>query len=306
MPNAQLAAIRRRWDRGWFNWRCRHILQTPPLRLDPKADVVVVSQLYSPDVTMYLLAAKSFARYVPIREFEIVDDGLTRNERELLQEHLGRVHFTPIASVDTGSCPRGGCWERFFTLARRNLGSYVIQLDSDTLTISRPSEVLDCISASRTFTLGTPTGRNLVSVEAASQNAAADPHPHVQNRAEQALVRLTNSKQLLYVRGCAGFTGFGTGQLRLDRIEELSAELAALLGKDVFSQWGSEQVMSNLMASNAPNALVLPVETYPFWAPGHRTDGLALIHFFGTFRFIEGMYLRQALRVIRVLAHERC
>ena len=59
-----LEALRRRVDRRWFNFRCRRVFNTPPVACDPDSKVVIVSQLYSPDMTMYLLAAKSFARYV--------------------------------------------------------------------------------------------------------------------------------------------------------------------------------------------------------------------------------------------------
>lgn len=290
--------LRRRVDRRWFNWRCRHVFDTPPLRCDPQSKVVVVSQLYSPDVTMYLLAAKSFARFVTPSAFVIVDDGLTPDERAVLGRHLDQVSFVRSADVATGVCPRGGCWERLLTLSAQNEAHYTIQLDADTLTISPPREVLQCIAEDRTFTLGTPTGRHLVT--AAEATAYADQHiyDHVQSHAERALANLPDAAHIKYVRGCAGFTGFARGSLARSGIEHFAQALAALIGKDRFAQWGSEQVTSNLMAANAPGALVLPVDTYPFWAPNLPVDRLSLIHFFGTYRYLQGTYLRLSLQVI--------
>lgn len=300
MPHL-LEAARRRLDRRWFNWRCRHVFDTPPLHCDPDSKAVVVSQLYSPDVTMYLLAAKSFGRYVRPREFLIVDDGLTEQERSALTHHLGRVRFARTQDVPSGACPRGGCWERLLSLSAMNEECYAIQLDSDTLTTAPPREVIECIAQNRTFTLGTPTGRHLVSAAEAAAYADIHVYEHVQSYAERALARMQGAADLKYVRGCAGFTGFAPGQLPRAGIEAYAQELSALIGREQFAQWGSEQVTSNLMAANAPNALVLPVETYPFWVPGLTVEGLSLIHFFGTYRYLGGMYLRQSLKVIEDL-----
>jgi hypothetical protein len=292
------AALRRRLDRSWFNWRCRHVFATPPLKCDLSSKVVIVSQLYSPDTTMYLLAAKSFARFVPPREFLIVDDGLTEQDQQALRHHLGSVRFVRTRDVPKQATPSGGCWERLLSLSAENREHYVIQLDSDTLTISPPREVIECIAQNRTFTLGTPTGQHLVSVQEASAYAAQHVYDHVQSHCERMLHRMQGAPRLKYVRGCAGFTGFARGELPLHGIESFARELGALIGVDRFAQWGSEQVASNLMAANAPSTLVLPVDAYPFWKPGLATDRLALIHFFGTYRFLGGMYLRQSLRVI--------
>jgi hypothetical protein len=293
-----LEAARRKVDRRWFNWRCRAIFDTPPVRCDPGSKAVVVSQLYSPDVTMYMLAAKSFARYVRPREFLIVDDGLSDEDRAALNHHLGRVSFVRTKDVSTGVCPRGGCWERLLSLSERNREHYAIQLDSDTLTISPPDEVQRCIEEDRTFTLGTPTGRHLISAAEATAYADIHVYEHVQSWTERVLDKLPGADQLLYVRGCAGFTGFARGELPLDRIEAHARDLSALIGAERFAQWGSEQVTCNLVAANAPNTLVLPVDTYPFWVPGLDVNTLKLIHFFGTYRYLEGMYLRRSLRVI--------
>ena len=98
------------------------------------------------------------------------------------------------------------------------------------------------------------------------------------------------------------FTGFAKHELPLSSIESFVTAFIAQIGKARFGQWGSEQVTSNLMAANAQDALVLPVETYPFWKPGLDTSKLFLIHFFGTYRFLGGMYLKLSQKVIKELS----
>lgn len=296
-----ISAARRRIDRRWFNWRCRDILKSPPLRSSDGAKVTVVSQLYSPDLIMYLLAAKSFASYVNPRRFVIVDDGLNSNDREILSWHLTDVEFIQSSEVRSIKCPTGGTWERLITLSRESSHGYVVQLDADTLTVSRPDEVLACIDRARTFTLGTPTGKGVVSAAEASAFALELPFEHVQSWTERALPELPSGANLKYVRGCSGFTGFARGDLDLEHIEALSEGLSRLIGAERFSQWGSEQVVSNLMAANAPDSMVLPVSRYPFWRPGVDMTDVCFVHFFGTHRFESGMYMRHAREVIRRL-----
>ncbi len=293
------SGIRRRVDKAWFNFRCAAVYGTPAVVCDPASPVEIVSQLYHPDTTMYVMAAKSLARFVRPRQFVIVDDGLTAADRARLAQQLGRVEFVPSAEVATGTLPRRGTWERLVTLAQRNVHSYVIQLDADTLTLGEPHEVQECIRTGRSFTLGTHSGRLLLPLAEASRFATERPSDHVQNHAERALGQPDFAAGLKYVRGCSAFTGFEKGQLEMNRLVEFSTTMERLIGRARWSEWGTEQVSSNFMAANARDALVLPVETYPFWAPDVEIESARLVHFFGTFRFSGGMYVRQAARLCR-------
>lgn len=289
-------------DRAWFNLRCAKIYDTSPILCNANSPVVVVSQLHHPDLTMYLLAAKSFARFVQPRRFVIVDDGLLPKDKIILMAHLGAVSFVLSSEVALNACPAGGCWERILTLSHENQHHYVIQLDSDTLTLSEPTEVLQCLEENRTFTLGTSTGRQVIGFIEASRFAHETPHSHVQNHAERALEKFPGHEQLKYVRGCAGFAGFASGQLPSASITRFSKEMSQLIGDEKWREWGTEQVTSNYMAANAPNALVLPVERYPFWRPDVDIGKAVFVHFFGTFRFVGGMYIRQGMRIIQQLS----
>src|SRR3546814_2103893 len=74
---------------------------------------------------------------------------------------------------------------------------------------------------------------------------------------------LTNPR---YVRGCAGFAGFARGGDARMLAETFSQEATRLLGAERWARWGSEQVASNMIVANDPNALLLPYDHYfNFW-----------------------------------------
>lgn len=297
----KLCRIKCKIDHAWFDFRCAAIYNTPPVKCDSSSNVMIVTQLYPPVVTMYMLAAKSLAHYVRPKGFVIVDDGLGAEDKRLLSEHFEVIRFVTSASMRRGTCPAGGCWERLLTLSEANKTDYVIQLDADTLTLAEPTEVLQSISTEQSFTLGTSSGTHFVDLAEASRYAFVDPDEHVQSHAERALGQYPDMAQYKYVRGCAGFTGFAPGKLTVENIEKFSTQMEKLVGQKKWREWGSEQVASNFMAANIPDSRVLPVDRYPFWKPGIQISRAVFVHFFGTFRFVGGMYLRQSLRIIKQL-----
>jgi hypothetical protein len=182
-----------------------------------------------------------------------------------------------------------------------NASNYVIQLDADTVTLSYPKEVVECIEANRSFTLGTLDGKQIISCQEASRIASTWPYTHVQVVAEQALANIPASKGSLYVHGCAGFTGFSPASINRMRVEEVSEAFAELIPASKWQEWGSEQVTSNFLIANLPDAVILPPEDYPFWEPGLETENARLVHFFGTHRFKGGKYTKSARKVIKEL-----
>jgi hypothetical protein len=285
----------RRW---WFGRRTRCILKSPPIKLDVGGPALL-TLLQHKDVQMYLAAIKSFARHLRPNEVHIVDDGsLTSEDRVLLGEHVPGVVFHDLKTSREHDLPSGGCWERLSAVARLSETRYVIQLDADTLTLAGIPEVEEAVRNKQSFTIGTWDDQAL---EPAIERArAAQAHlgngtPHVQLLAEAAFDRLHNNEDLLYVRGCAGFAGFAPGPGKLQLMKTLSAQLSALIG-DRWQEWGSEQVMSNLVVANQPNAIVLP---HPAYADCEKKQcgRTRFIHFIGTCRFRTGDYARMIRRM---------
>lgn len=293
-----LYAIKNKINRHWFNFRCAGVYKTPPVMGDSSSNVIIVSQLYHPDLTMYMLAAKSLSRHITPRGFVIIDDGLDFQDRLILADHFNPIRFIPIQDVNVGKCPKGGCWERLLILCEENINQYVIQLDADILVVAEIPEVKECIRHERTFTLGTSTGVQFVDLGEASRFADNIKSNHVQICAERALGQFPDKNNFKYLRGCAGFTGFAKDHLSLEKIEQFSIRMEKLIGKDKWREWGSEQVTSNFMAANATSSLVLPIDRYPFWRQNADISQAALVHFIGSSRYHDGMYLRQARRVL--------
>lgn len=294
-------SIKSKLNKRLFNFASKAIFDTKPIVCDPASDVIVLSQTYHPDLTMYLVAAKSFARFVKPKFFVVIDDGLTNQDRETIFNHLGCVKFINRQDVSLDSVPLGGTWERLISAVSFSEDHFVIQVDSDTVTVSDPKEVRTSITENRSFTLSTYQGREVVSVKDASAFAKSIDGTHVQIRAERALDSLPNANVRRYVRGCSGFTGFARKQVRRQDLQDFSKFMISQLGIEAWSEWGSEQVTSNYLISNTQNPLMLPIEHYPYWSPGTNLKEARLIHFIGDHRFKDFEYIRRARTAINQL-----
>ncbi|MBC2670699.1 hypothetical protein ACFOON_02630 [Novosphingobium piscinae] len=283
----------------------RGVLATPPVRARDDG-VILFSMIGTRVVAPYLIAAKSFHAQLGRGRFVILDDGtLTPADRAVLARHLDHPEIRPIAAVSPGDCPRGSCWERLLVLLELRRTHYVIQLDSDTVTVGPVDEVAAAIAAGRSFTLrGDASAELQDAAHFAGDPAAMPPTSHVQALIEAGLHRIDAGlpRPLRYVRGCAGFAGFAPGGRGREVADAFSREARALLGAAKWAEWGSEQVMSNVIVANEPDPLLLPYARYMnYWA--ERALGpVSLVHFLGTHRYDRGCYPRVARAAIARLA----
>lgn len=280
------------------------ILKTAPVEPTQAGSYTAVSQVCKRDILLYLLAAKSFFRFVPPRRVVILDDGsLDEADRLVLAAHVPGCEFVSIANIDSAPCPKRGCWERLHLVAELSKTDYVIQLDSDTITLKPPTALIDYVKSATSFAQGTLDGTRVLTMEEHCTNLrqVAEPDSHVQVAAEANFPNLKRYRQFKYIRGCAGFSGFAQGSIDKSLMLEFNNELTALVGSQKWSEWGSEQVMSNLLVANAPRAAVLP---YPSYGAFHRTKdipGSVFLHFMGPDRFYRNEYGRLGRKVIHEL-----
>lgn len=252
---------------------------------------------------MFLLAVKSFARNIELGRVFVLDDGsLLAADRRLLADHIPGVTFLELATYRSAACPVGGCWERLLAIAALVSQYYVIQLDSDTLTVGAIAEVRDCVERGKAFALGTwdrQTDESMLERSATARGLHPAPHSHVQLVAEANFDALKDFRSLRYVRGCAGFGGFPRGSFTRKFVEAISAEMHAAIGAK-WAEWGSEQVMSNIVLANIPGSMVLP---HPKYADCQkmRLGETVFIHFIGSCRFNNGTYARLGNEVIATL-----
>lgn len=288
-----LYSLRDKFERRRFNRQIDGILNCPPTRLVLDSALGVLSQLQHKDVRMYLAAAKSFCHFVDVGAVHIVDDGsLTVDDRQILHQHVPGVTIHALSRFRRETLPAGGTWERLVAIAQLSESRYVIQLDADTLTQGPLPEVTASIQNNQAFTIGT---WNDQIIEPARQTAArakknASVSSHVQLVAESLFDQIPDSANLKYVRGCSGFAGFPQGPGKLAFIQQLSGHIHQLIGKK-WLEWGSEQVMSNLVVANEPSAIVLP---HPAYSDCQKMEhgSTRFVHFIGTCRFKSGLYAR--------------
>ena len=298
---------RRAAGRAWFDFNCRAVHNTPPLHLNDDS-LTVVSMLCHGEVTMYLLALKSFCHrlgYAP-RIFILNDGTLTQSDCSTLRLHIPHVEIVPISAVASERCPKGSCWERLLLISDLVQSSYVIQLDSDTITVTATPEVQRCIETGRSFTLmGDRSYPEIESMAKACLRSKQNDSPMVQAVCERAFDQLPESTALRYVRGNAGFTGFAKASINREKIVYFS-DLMRRIARERWDEWGSEQVTSNLLIANADNSYLLQFPKYlSYWAhPDVPYHEASFIHFIGPHRFSNGFYIETARKVVANLRRQ--
>ena len=140
---------------------------------------------------MYLLAVKTFARCVPLKEIIVVDDmSLTERDKALLRENVVGIDIRPITGMLNASCPSGGDWEGFLLIGERAASDFCVLLDADTVVTGDISEVRDCIARNVSFTLGTWKNQEIESMKEAREYVKGKQSSHVQILAERSLIEL--------------------------------------------------------------------------------------------------------------------
>jgi len=298
--------VRDQLQRIRFNFLCRNILRTPPLQMKD-ASVTFVSLVSHRDMLMYLIAIKSAYRFFDAGRIVVLDDGsLTSKDRATLTWHLPLVRITSVEEIPPASTPKGGCWERLLLISDLVGDSYVIQVDSDSLTLGLVTEVLSFVSENYSFTmLGAGSFPAVESMSEACNRAKHNGQISMepQGVGERSLNRFPDCANLKYVRGNAAFAGFAQRSFSRNDVEFFSRNMELLCGQKKWHEWGSEQVASNLIIANTANARVLqhPKYTSYYALPDVDYKHSCFVHFMGTHRFENGCYAALARRVIRQL-----
>jgi len=293
MINQIKQKIRTGINQRYFDRELRNILSTPPISLG-EDEFTALSMVHHRDVESYLLAIKSFCRFLRPRKIVMVaDPSITDADRTLIASHVRGIEFVRAEDLREPGMPQGGCWERLIAIAEYVQGDYVIQLDADTVSLEYPAEVKKAVAESRSFVLATENGQDFVScIDAANwAKPRIEFGEHVQVIAEANLDRLPGADSSQYVRGCAGFSGFAPASFSRTKLREFSHAMNQLL-EDKWSAWGTEQFASNYMVSNSPDACVLPHPKYCH--PGREQPGTVFLHFVGYVRFNTDRYARAA------------
>lgn len=301
-----LAALARKAG-SWSHERAAQgILETPPIASTDDG-VILFSMIGTAVLIPYLVAVKSLHFHLKRGRIMLLNDGtLTAADRAILAQHCNNPVILEKREIDPTPCPRDNCWERLIAILDQRHKSYVIQLDSDTVTTGPVPEIAAAIDANRSFTLaggieeaeyGFRSGREI----AAIFHADGPTIDHVQAHAEFALSTLPDADTARYVRGCAGFAGFARDASGRSKVTDFSEAMNQRLGS-TWRQWGSEQVASNFVIANDPNPLLLPYDRYVNHWEEPLPSAPALVHFIGTYRYHRGDYARCSKAAIAALS----
>lgn len=290
--------MRRELNQKLFNFMTASVRNKLRVKVNIDSNFVILTQLCSSDINMYLVAMASFCKYLKPKSVVVVADRLTVDETALLVSCVEGLTIIPIADATSPDLPKGGCWERLITIHRLLSDSYVVQLDADTVTLNYLAEVAAAINENRSFTLATKMGYEKWTLAETSDKVVEINGGHVQLLAEKSFSKMVEADTRLYVRGCAGFAGYGKNSATLDSLIKFSSEIEGIIGKGGWHQWGSEQVASNYVVANVPGSVILPFDKYPYYEVGLSLNTPKFLHFIGGSRYKRGVYIMLSRKII--------
>jgi hypothetical protein len=291
--------LKQQAGRAWFNWQIRDIHKTPPMPVvDAPWSIVSLLGKPNPDILMYILSMKSFYRRLRQGKIIVITDQETlATHRKTLEHHFPGIRFEMLDKIDPSPCQRGGTWERLVYIVRRSAQEYVIQLDSDTLTIGNDIwEVIDCVNRNVSFTYADNI-QPIKTLPEIAQEAKAESSNYIGDVLERTFSNWPEAETLKYVRGSSGFSGFAKGQFSIAVLETFHEQMKQSLGLR-WKEWGTEQSASNFMIANARDAMILPFPDYASWPLRERDEQTKLIHFIGSNRFQGNYFANQGKRII--------
>jgi hypothetical protein len=162
-------------------------------------------------------------------------------------------------------------------------------------------EVNDHIKTNTGFVISTWDKQEIEPMNVSSERAQKN-NNHVQMLAEIHFPKLEGSENLKYIRGCSGFSGFPKGSFNKQFIIDFSQKMEKEIGSK-WHEWGSEQVMSNVVVANLEKANGLP---HPKYSDCNNMKPFIthFIHFIGDCRFKRSIYAKLAKNEIIKLISE--
>jgi len=298
--NRVIQRLKRDYFRSRHSKAIQEILATPPVARG-NLPFLLLSMVHTRDIHSYLVALKSFVHFTnPERIVVVCDPSVTDADQALLRQHVPHIELRHADEFVHPDIPRGGVWERLYAISGFVREHYVVQLDADTVTVQPVAEVLEGIRTGAGFVLADLPDTPLCGLPAVRERALGwlKPGAHIQTIAESEMANVGLPADALYVRGCAGFTGFPRSETMRDTMVDFSRRMTAKLGAD-WKRWGTEQVTSNFLVANANGTRSLPFPKYG--TPDAATAETAFYHFIGSMRFINGKYEATSRQAIRML-----
>jgi len=286
-----------------FNYTAMGILNTPPIEYKYDNKVVIVSMVGHSTVNMYLIAIKSFILQFGYGSIEVINDGsLTKEDIDIVSYHVPDITFFDAVNVDTLTCPTYISWKRLLRIAELAKKSYVIQLDSDTVSSAPLVDIHNKVQENNGFLIGSDRWAAGVDVDFLYNIVRYWKNNHVQARAEEVFKDIEFfSDGTKYLRACAGFCGYPKNFASTSEIENLSSQIEEKIGKK-WHEWGSEQTATMCLISKTPNASVLPWPKYQNYMEPLANDSISsasFVHFIGSNRYKKRIYRKLLQKTLK-------
>ncbi len=277
-----------------FNNSIKGIFQTPPVTYRICSSVTIVSMVSNDTLAMYLVAIKSFMKFFGYGTIEVINDGtLSESQLNVLKRHVPNIVITLAKNIDTHDCPCYISWKRLFRIQELSTSSYVIQLDTDTISLGPLCEVNERVKSNRGFLIGSERWGIPVDVQYLHDITSQWDSKHVQARSEQIFHKISFFEDgTKYIRACAGFAGYPQNFASVATIKSLSQEIEAHIGED-WKKWGSEQTATLCLISKTKTASILPwpyYQNFKFPKCNEHLESMNFIHFIGTNRYDGNVY----------------
>jgi hypothetical protein len=145
--------------------------------------------------------------------------------------------------------------------------------------------------------IGEDPDQPLLTLDEAAELSKNWSDKHIQAFAEKRMNKASLSMNL-YVRGCAGFTGFPVDSCMQEKMLDFSRKMRSVSASR-WSEWGTEQITSNYLVANSNGAKVLPFPAYR--TPKGTLADVKFAHFIGYVRFANSLYRQSTRRLIKML-----
>jgi hypothetical protein len=273
------------------------VLTVAPMQYRYDKSVTIASMVSHSTIAMYLVAVKSFMENFGYGSIEAIDDGsLTQHDIEMLHHHIPHLNVTKADDIETYGCPTYISWKRLFRIQQLAETSYVIQLDSDTISLGPLVEVNERVTKNQGYLIGSERWGKAIDVNLLRDIVSQWNNTHVQPLAEINFHKMDFfADGTKYIRACAGFAGYPKGFATVEQIQALSNEIESYVGKETWYGWGSEQTATMCLISKTSNASVLPwpyYQNFKFPQSNEHINSMNLIHFIGSNRYDDNVYTR--------------
>lgn len=286
-----------KYQKWMYEQVVKGVLNTPPL-VPGKLPFIVLSMVHQRDVLPYLVAIKSFAKQAnPQRIVIVCDPTIGDTERQIFKQHVPHVELRDAAEFRMPEIPVGGCWERLSAITEYAKTVYTVQLDADTVTIGGIAEVVNSVSTNTGFVIGEDPNQPLLTLGEAAELSKNWSDKHIQAFAEKRMNK-AGLGMSLYVRGCAGFTGFPVDEHMRNKMIDFLKKMREI-SQSRWNEWGTEQITSNYLVANSNGAKVLPFPDYR--TPKGTLKDVRFAHFIGYVRFANNLYRQSTQALIKVM-----